>query len=254
MTAPEFHVPDRNKYKYGSDWEADFKEEIERALAVTALGKLRNHFQTPLETIKEMYQAATEAAGYFEASFPAGRRPGWRIMRRYLGGAVLGQAILIGLVTFSFSEYLFDLWLGLAIFILIALFCSAALYVVLVAYGLPRLAEKGKEIWQQLIGLKEYMKVAEKARLEFHFDPAKNADLYEKLLPFAIAMGVEERWTKSFKDLVYKPDWYKSSNGQAFSTASLHSLVSGLSATAGGSSSGGHGAGGGRGGGGGGSR
>ena len=28
MTAPEFHVPDRNKYKYSSEWEADFVEEM----------------------------------------------------------------------------------------------------------------------------------------------------------------------------------------------------------------------------------
>ena len=70
-----------------------------------------------------------------------------------------------------------------------------------------------------LNGLKLYIGMAEKERLEFN-QSAKNAPrdekglvkLYEKLLPYACMFGLEESWLKEiqkyYENLNYSPDWY----------------------------------------------
>lgn len=60
---------------------------------------------------------------------------------------------------------------------------------------------------------------------------AKNQMMFEKLLAFAVAFGVEEIWAARFKSLGIKnPDWYQSSTGGRFnSVVFAHSLGQGMS-------------------------
>jgi uncharacterized membrane protein len=57
-------------------------------------------------------------------------------------------------------------------------------------------------------------------------EPVRTVELFEKLLPFAIVLGVEEQWARQFAD-IYKtaPDWY-AGNWTTFN--SLY-LVNGIS-------------------------
>ena len=128
---------------------------------------------------------------------------------------------------------------------------------------------KGKEAQEEVLGLKMYMATAEKDRLEFHNAPEKSPELFERLLPFAMALGVTTIWADSFKDLQMKPpDWFEGQTSatrfntvlfashltQASSSISRSmTSVPSRSSSAGGFSSGGGFSGGGGGGGGGGS-
>lgn len=76
--------------------------------------------------------------------------------------------------------------------------------------GMPeRLSAKGSAIRDQLLGLRDYLELAEADRLRVlqspagavrtRIDPADDAavvDLYERLLPWAMVWGVEGRWAK----------------------------------------------------------
>jgi uncharacterized membrane protein len=43
---------------------------------------------------------------------------------------------------------------------------------------------------------------------------------FEKLLPYAVAFGVEKVWAGRFKDIkLHNPDWYQSYDNRAFTTA-----------------------------------
>lgn len=70
----------------------------------------------------------------------------------------------------------------------------------------------------RLLGFKEFIKTAEKSRLEAlqHDDPA----YFYKILPYAMVFGLSNKWTKLFKDVeVEQPDWYKTATplyGNAF--------------------------------------
>jgi uncharacterized membrane protein YgcG len=141
-------------------------------------------------------------------------------------------------------------------------------------YFMSSRTEKGVAAKEQIEGLKMYLEVAEKDRIQKlqspnaayapkSGEPKRTVGLFEKLLPYAMILGVEQQWAKQFES-IYRtpPDWY-SGNWNTFSILYFTStLSSGLGAqvnsafsapsSSSGSGFGGGGAGGGGGGGGGG--
>ncbi|MGE5297890.1 MAG: DUF2207 domain-containing protein [Acidobacteriaceae bacterium] len=89
--------------------------------------------------------------------------------------------------------------------------------VLIVGYFMPKKTQKGADTKQLILGLKEYLSVAEKDRLDFHNDPAKDPKVFEKLLPYAIALGVSEQWAKKFEGLfTAQPSWYSDPSASVF--------------------------------------
>jgi len=81
---------------------------------------------------------------------------------------------------------------------------------------MPRKTEKGAKAYYKIKGLEEYIRTAEKDRIKFQED---NNIFFEKLLPYAMVLGLGEKWANAFKDL-YKgqPEWFNSANPDAFNT------------------------------------
>ena len=87
---------------------------------------------------------------------------------------------------------------------------------------------KGQETSAAVKGFRMYLDKSEKAILEYFTPPEKTPELFEKLLPFAIALGVENSWGKKFKQVLdqaieqgtYAPIWYV---GNIHQINSLHS-------------------------------
>jgi uncharacterized membrane protein len=131
---------------------------------------------------------------------------------------------------------------------------------------------EGRALLDEIEGLKLYMSVAERqelASMRSPDEPPLDAKRYEAMLPFAVALGVEDAWTKKFTvaagaaaaaEAANNIAWYSGrgpiSNLGDFSSAigsSLSSTISSASTPPGSSSgSGGGGSSGGGGGGGGG--
>jgi len=141
-----------------------------------------------------------------------------------------------------------------------ALFVTILVYSVFV-YLMPRVTQQGAIVKEQLLGLKDYLQIALKRRIEFHNAPEKTPELFEKLLPAALLLGVSDIWAKEFADIsLSEPEWYRGGNGASFSAVSFTTDLGGFDAAAGaslasapsGSGSGGGGFSGGGGGGGGG--
>jgi uncharacterized membrane protein len=126
----------------------------------------------------------------------------------------------------------------------------------------------GRKVMDRIEGFKMYLSIAEKDRLNSIKDPEKSPELFEKFLPYAIALDVENEWGKMFESVLasakageeeYSPKWYRGMNWNAPGAStfvsgigsSLTSTIS-SSSTAPGSSSGGSGGSSGGGGGGGG--
>jgi uncharacterized membrane protein YgcG len=130
--------------------------------------------------------------------------------------------------------------------------------------------ERGRRLMDKLEGFKSYLEVAEKDELNLRNPPEKTPELFERYLPFALALGVEQAWAEKFArvfarleaagDTSYRPGWYHGDfNPRAIGSftagvgASLTSAISSASTPPGSSSgSGGGGFSGGGGGGGGG--
>lgn len=151
-------------------------------------------------------------------------------------------------------------------FILILIGWIGGMFII-IGYGklMIKRTKKGSDIKYQIEGLRMYLKTAEKRKLDLLNTPKKNAEHFEKMLPYAIALGVTKEWGEQFDDLIQKePEWYNGGTNnfnaasfgsamQGFSTSTSTGLSSTTSASSGGSGFSGGGSGGGFGGGGGGS-
>jgi uncharacterized membrane protein YgcG len=84
----------------------------------------------------------------------------------------------------------------------------------------------GAQTAAELEGFKMYLETAEEHRLNLLTPPEKTPELFEKLLPYAIALGVENKWGEKFTDVLkksnYQPDWYDN-NRQPFTSSGLTS-------------------------------
>lgn len=75
---------------------------------------------------------------------------------------------------------------------------------------MPAKTKRGVEIKEYLLGLKKYLEVAEKDRIEFHNAPEKKPEIFEKLLPYAMVFSVEEDWAREFEGIyTTPPSWYE---------------------------------------------
>ncbi len=147
--------------------------------------------------------------------------------------------------------------------LIIGVFVSVPIYGIILHFS-PAKTKMGVAEKEYLLGLKEYLQIAEKNRLDFHNAPEKNPETFEKLLPYAMIFGVSEAWAKEFEGIYEtSPSWYSDSTGTtAFSAVALNEAMSEFntfaysslsSSPSGGGSGGGGSSGGGGGGGGGGS-
>ncbi|MFA6251379.1 MAG: DUF2207 domain-containing protein [Candidatus Paceibacterota bacterium] len=91
---------------------------------------------------------------------------------------------------------------------------------------MPAKSKKGVLTKEYLLGLKKYLEIAEKDRLNFHNAPDKKPEIFEKLLPYAMVFGVEELWAKEFKDIyVNPPEWYEGPLGGFSSVSFGHEMI-----------------------------
>jgi hypothetical protein len=74
----------------------------------------------------------------------------------------------------------------------------------------------GAKMMDGIDGLRHYLTVAEKDRMNIAGAPQMSPQHFEKLLPYAVALGVEKPWTKTFDTWLasakmtdeYHPGWY----------------------------------------------
>jgi uncharacterized membrane protein YgcG len=98
----------------------------------------------------------------------------------------------------------------------VLVFLNALFYYLLRA---PTLA--GRQVMDQVEGFKMYLSVAEKDRLDMLNPPEKTPQLFEKYLPYALALNVENEWSEQFAEVLakaqvdgqpYSPSWYQGSS------------------------------------------
>jgi len=145
------------------------------------------------------------------------------------------------------------------------------LTIVIFAILMKRPTGLGRALLDEAAGFREYLEVAEKDELNLRNPPEKTPQLFERYLPFALALGVEQQWAERFSqifaalkgrnDAAWHPAWYNGtwnsldlSVNTASMSGNLGSAISssvsppGSSSASGGGFSGGGGGGGGGGG------
>jgi uncharacterized membrane protein YgcG len=186
----------------------------------------------------------------------------WRAWKRVSGiltGAAAVYASIFALV-----------FVGIELFVIgeFARLASWSLIIVLLAvvgvnwffYELLKAPTRaGRRLLDKIVGFRRYIDLAEKQDLDYRYPKGRCPELFEAYLPYALALGVEQKWGEQFADVLvkastdgtaYHPAWYSGpswdNNHIGSFSSSLGSSFAGAiasSATAPGSSSGGGGGG-----------
>ncbi len=96
----------------------------------------------------------------------------------------------------------------------------------------------GRKLLDDMLGFKDYLEIAEKDEMNLRNPPDKTPQLFERYLPFALALGVEQEWAERFTavfaklrgpdDATYHPSWYNGSWDSINLSSNTTSLSSGL--------------------------
>ncbi|MCK5416783.1 DUF2207 domain-containing protein, partial [Candidatus Parcubacteria bacterium] len=103
----------------------------------------------------------------------------------------IGASFAVALIAFFILTTLQNIYAVLSIIISVVI-------ITLFGLAMPVKTKKGVLAREHILGLKKYLEVAEKDRINFHNAPEKNPKHFEKLLPIAMVLKVEKKWAKQF--------------------------------------------------------
>ncbi len=173
------------------------------------LTDLQNQFYKDIPGIKKSVYDRLIANGYFPSNPET-------IRKLYLG---FGSALLFGMFFFLGALINFAPWS-----LVVGIGASGAIIIIFSRFMSVKTL-KGVEMRYQILGLEEFIKTAEADRLKFQ----EKENIFEKLLPYAMALGIADKWTKAF-DGIYKtpPSWYQSNDPMFMSHFSTYYFLSSI--------------------------
>ncbi len=121
--------------------------------------------------------------------------------------------------------------------VLIVVLAGAAFINVLFYHLLKARTFLGRKIMDRIEGFKMFLSVAERDNLRSVRQFERTPDLFERYLPYALALNVEQAWAEKFSGLLaqaqagenretgYRPSWYHGSAGTLMNTAGFVSAL-----------------------------
>lgn len=92
---------------------------------------------------------------------------------------------------------------------------------------MPVRTRAGARAQEQALGFEEFLRRVESDRFKRMIT---GPEMFEQLLPFAMALGVEETWARAFADIYQdrQPTWYVGHGGMHFHAGNLVGDLSGM--------------------------
>ncbi len=149
---------------------------------------------------------------------------------KYIAGGFMVSLGVLGLyllMCWSIIDTLpaFAFWYVALVLLVLVIFC---IYAWLIQAPTPL----GAQTTANIKGFRMYLKTAEENRLNLLTPPEQTPELFEQMLPYAIALNVENEWGRKFEAVLkkynYTPDWYKGTEPLVY-TALAHSFTSSIS-------------------------
>jgi hypothetical protein len=192
-----------------AEWSAARPHEQEMLSAIfdggatsdVRLADLQNHFYTHLPSIRERIFSALMADGYYF------HRPDTTRNGYIAGGVVVGIFFFVGSsVLQSVTGISGTSWIVAGIL--------SGLIICVFGWFMSSRTTAGARALEKVLGFEEFLGRVEKdqiARLE------TRPELFEKFLPYAMALHVEKKWVQAFAGIALQPpQWFQSPYGSGF--------------------------------------
>jgi uncharacterized membrane protein len=165
------------------------------------MSSLENHFYTNLSDIKSRIFESLVTHGYYR------RRPD-SVRASYVGGGVvIGVLTVWGGISVGTS-------MGMAPLTFIAAGILTGIIICAFGWFMPAHTEQGARAMEGVLGFEDFLNHVEADRFN---KTIKTPQMFEKFLPFAMALGVEKNWSKAFQGIMTQPpQWYRGSYGPNF--------------------------------------
>ncbi|MCC6483784.1 MAG: DUF2207 domain-containing protein [Armatimonadetes bacterium] len=160
---------------------------------------LKNHFYTELPTLKSQLYLSMTKHGYFRSN-PDSVRNGYGAA----GIVLLIGGLVLMLVLFG-DDSLISPWWGASI-------ALCGIFTIIASPAMPQKTARGRRAYVDARGFEEYLRRAEIADIQLQ----EKKNLFETFLPYAVALGVAEKWARAFAGIYTEPpEWY---SGTSFSS------------------------------------
>jgi uncharacterized membrane protein len=192
-----------------TEWSAARPHELEMLSALfddgsvtsVKLSELQNHFYTHLPAIRSRIFDALMADGYY-LHRPDTVRQGY-----------IGAGIVIGILLFVFGGAL-GAATGVAHLTWIIAAVLTAAVVCIFGWFMPARTLSGARTFEKVLGFEQFLGRVESDRIE---RIVKTPEMFEKFLPYAMALHCEKKWVAAFAGMAMQPpQWYSGPYGSGF--------------------------------------
>ncbi|HXH05218.1 MAG TPA: DUF2207 domain-containing protein [Vicinamibacterales bacterium] len=213
--------------KAGAEWASLREHEREllcglfdppyEAGARVELSDLKNVFYKRLPRLRDALYAMLVERGFYA------HRPD-RVRRAWLAaGIAAGGLVAVGGTVVTAAR-------GMQPASAIIAGVATGAIVCLFGWFMPARTVRGTRELEKVLGFREFLARVEADRLD---RLVRTPELFERFLPYAMALGVEDRWAKAFDEIAGRPpDWYSGPPGRPFRPSAFAGDMSRMSAAA----------------------
>ena len=166
-----------------------------------SLSDLQNHFYTRLPGIREAIFDALMRDGYY-LHRPDSVRQGY-----------IGVGFVIGVLLFIGGGYLAGAT-GMSPFVWTASGILTGIIICAFGWFMPARTITGVRTLEKVLGFEDFLSRTQKDQID---RLEKTPELFEKYLPYAMALQVEKKWAQAFSGIAMQPpSWYQGYYGAGF--------------------------------------
>ena len=168
---------------------------------LVSLSDLHNRFYTSIPPIKNAIFGSLVESGYYA------KRPDSVRSNYILLGFITGMLLVWGGSVLAKNMGMAPLSFVVAGILTGAIICGFGLF-------MPARTQNGARALEGVLGFEDFLDHVEADRFNRMI---KTPEMFEKFLPFAMALGVERNWSKAFQGIYTQPpQWYQGGYGTTF--------------------------------------
>lgn len=183
------------------------------SVKLSDLKEQKTTFQSDIKKIQEYTEQHLYGEGYFDQSV----KDKFKKIKTYL--SITFIVLFIGIIGIFMSGTFLN---GFEAVFIILFMGIVSIFFVIITRLVNKLTSQGLFILGKILGFREFLQLTEKDKLRLLNAPELQPEMFEKFLPYAMVLGVEDKWAQKFEGIYNTiPNWYEDSTASSFNSYML---------------------------------